>query len=417
MLKIHYHSDCPFFAGCESMLINFFNSKGYNNQFKMSFSYRYSDKYSKALYKNIKYDIDTFPFRFPYLSRLFYFFEKKNIFLKKTLTLFGFSILNYPLFIYEVIVLFYFFRKREIDILHVNNGGYPAALSARAAVVAGKLVGIPNILMVVNNMAADYKHPLRWLDYPVDLAVKYSTDLFITGSEAARERLIAVLNFPDCKAKSIHNGISIRPITETTSETRRKLHLDIFKGIVFGVVALLIPRKGHQVLFDAILKMVTKNQSLSFKIMVEGDGFLREELKNFVHENQLEEWIVFIGEEDNVMNFMSMLDVLILPSIQNEDFPNVILEAMGLGKAVIASRLAGTPEQIIDGVTGLLIEPNNVEQLAEAISCLLDRPELILSMGKRGKERFEQFFSSSIALNNYMSTYYQLSNKMNKSIK
>jgi glycosyltransferase involved in cell wall biosynthesis len=102
---------------------------------------------------------------------------------------------------------------------------------------------------------------------------------------------------------------------------------------------------------------------------------------------------------------MTALDVLILPSVQDEDFPNVILEAMSLAKPVIASRLAGTPEQVIEGVTGLLVGPRNVAQLGEAILQLIDNTSTRSSMGYAGLRRFNSYFTSQIALDNYSNLY------------
>ena len=100
-----------------------------------------------------------------------------------------------PLFIYEVIVLRRLFQKIKPDILHLNNGGYPAALSVRAAAIAGKLASVPKIVMVVNNLAVDYNSVSRFIDYPVDRLVANSVHLFITGSGGSE--LQSVLSLPD----------------------------------------------------------------------------------------------------------------------------------------------------------------------------------------------------------------------------
>ena len=107
----------------------------------------------------------------------------------------------------------------------------------------------------------------------------------------------------------------------------------------------------------------------------------------------------------NIMNFISFIDVLIFPSYSYEDFPNVILEAMGFAKPVISSRIAGTSEQIIDGVTGLLVAPKNVNQLASAIIKLTKDKSLIGRMGLEAKRRFQTHFTSEIAINKYQQLY------------
>jgi glycosyltransferase involved in cell wall biosynthesis len=99
---------------------------------------------------------------------------------------------------------------------------------------------------------------------------------------------------------------------------------------------------------------------------------------------------------------------LILPSIQDEDFPNVILEAMALGKPVIASRLAGTSEQIINGVTGLLVKPRDVKQLGKAICYFIDNQNILPIMGRAASNQFSRHFTDQTALFNYSKMYIKL---------
>jgi glycosyltransferase involved in cell wall biosynthesis len=86
--------------------------------------------------------------------------------------------------------------------------------------------------------------------------------------------------------------------------------------------------------------------------LVEGSGGTCDSLERFVENTDLSQVRRFIGSENQVFNFISAIDVLIFPSIHGEDFPNVISEAMALSKPVIATRVGGATEQLIDGQTG-----------------------------------------------------------------
>lgn len=409
-IKIHYHSDCQFFAGCENMLANFFNSEDFRQNHSVSFSYRQSMRYTQGFNQKVKRDLQVYPLTFPDLSDFNILPNFLPFISQRLIRVFLRLVLTIPVLIYEIVVLFNLFKKLCPDILHINNGGYPGSLSARAAAIAGKLAGIQKVIMVVNNMAADYQRFSRLLDYPFDRFVGRSVHLFVTGSESAAVRLRSVLSLPKFKVIAIHNGINIRRLVASIADTRKRLGLDNFKGVVFGVVALLIPRKGHLVLLEAVLKLVTDSRinNKDFKILIEGNGPLQQELVYFVNNHDLTHLVSFVGDEDNVFDFMSAVDVLILPSIQDEDFPNVVLEAMALGKPVIASRLAGTPEQVIDGVTGLLVEPRNIVQLGDAICYLKDSPNVRQEMGIAALGRFTSNFTSKIALSNYANLYIKL---------
>ena len=87
------------------------------------------------------------------------------------------------------------------------------------------------------------------------------------------------------------------------------------------------------------------------------------------------------------MNFIGAMDLIVLPSVGYEDFPNVVLEAMRLGKPVIASRIAGTPEQVIDEVTGLLVPPGAPADLSAAIHRVAKDPALQKAWGHAGAAR------------------------------
>lgn len=393
------------------MLINFFNSHEFRKPYELSFSYRYSTQYFKVFSQRLTRDI----FQYPLFSvhsgkrcekvadRLSDFGLRKLAFLIRELT-------DIALLFIESFTLYRLLMKLNPDLLHINNGGYPAARSARAAAIAGKLAGVRCIVMVVNNMAEDYKQFSRMLDYPVDRLVVYSVNLFVTGSIAASLRLAKVLHLPDRKVKAIHNGIALREPTEFFQDTRKRLDLEAFNGVVFGVVALLIPRKGHIVLLEAINKIFCEYdvEKHPFMVLIEGEGPLLQELTAYIESHGLSRVVHFIGHEQQVVNFMSVLDALVLPSIQYEDFPNVILEAMALGKPVIASRLAGTPEQVLDGETGLLVEPRDIEQLAEALYQLIDKADLRRAMGSAALQRFNTHFTTQTALTNYSNLYTKL---------
>ena len=408
MRKIHYHSDCTFFAGCENMLVNFWSSPMLRSQFEVSFSYRDSIRYTEGLNRRIPVDFPVYPLKFLDFSDPAIFPGQWPILAKRGVLLCLRLVLTPPLLCYETWILRCLFLRVHPDVIHINSGGYPAALSTRAAVIAARLARIQAIIMVVNNQAVGYTRPSRWLGYPMDRLIALSTSRFVTGSTAAARQLNKVLRLNEVKCLVLHNGITLRQTTESRDETRKRLGLDKFGGVIFGVVAILRPNKGHQVLLEAMVKLMGAAKAPNIKILIEGDGPLGKNLQEFVANNKLSGHCIFVGNEENIMNFMSFLDVLILPSIDHEDFPNVILEAMGVGKPVIASNLAGIPEQIIDGETGLLVAPRDIDQLATAITKLSFDEQLRVRMGHAGLQRFKKYFTAEVAVKNYMPLYQSL---------
>ena len=406
-LKVHYHSDCAFFAGCENMLANFFNSAEFRRDFELSFSYRRTALYDEGLARRVHGPVQMYAFAFPDLSKLDALPAAWPSLLKRIFMALLRWLLMLPLLAYEVFALYRLCWRLRPDVLHINSGGYPGGLSTRAAALAGWLARVPAVIMVVNNMAVGYRRFSRWLDYPVDRLISGAVDVFVTGSQAASVRLGEVIRVPAYRRMAIHNGIAPRTRSESASETRQRLGLSADAGILFGVVALLIPRKGHRVLLEALVQLATANQLASGRltVLIEGSGPLYGDLMNYVQTQGLTNFVRFVGSEANVVNFMAAMDVLVLPSIQDEDFPNVILEAMALAKPVIATRLAGIPEQVVDGETGLLVEPANASELAAAILRLCLDTDARDRMGQAAAGRFSTCFTHTLSLQNYSNLY------------
>lgn len=405
--RIHYHSDCSFFAGCENMLVNFWSSLFIRQKFEQSFSYRASQRYIQGLNARSKIDFPSYSLCFPEFSNPSFLPKKIPFFVQRVIMFILRLVGSMPLLIYQVWILQRLFRQIKPDLIHINNGGYPAALSARAAVIAGKVAGIKNIVMVVNNLAIDYRRFSRWWEYPIDRFVARTTTVFVTGSRTAGVQLKKVLRLPDNKLQAIHNGITVRNPTETVDETRKRLGLSEFDGVLLGIISVMDERKGHRVLLDALHQMVNTRvvDNQPFKLLIEGDGVLRQSLEKYVLENQLGEYCLFIGTEPNVMNLMALLDILILPSISHEDFPNIVIEAMAFSKPVIASRIAGTVEQILQNETGLLVEPHDITGLSRAIQILLSDEPRRKQMGALGQKRFQDNFEADVAVKKYVSLY------------
>lgn len=105
---------------------------------------------------------------------------------------------------------------------------------------------------------------------------------------------------------------------------------------------------------------------------------------------------------------MSATDILLLPSIANEDFPNVISEGLGLGRVVIASGIAGVPEQISQLVNGIVSKPRSSMDIARWIKYCYENPEKMKSMRENAVRTFAEKFESEIAAQKYLALYAQM---------
>lgn len=155
--------------------------------------------------------------------------------------------------------------------------------------------------------------------------------------------------------------------------------------LVVGVASNLEYWKGIDVLIDAASAMHSP-----VRLEVFGRGSLAGELERRAHEAGVE--ARFHGFVPDVRERLRELDVLVQPS-RADNFPLAVLEAMAAGVAVVATRVGGVPELVLDGETGLLVEPESPTALAAALESLASDPDRRRELGRRGRERAREEFS------------------------
>jgi len=415
--SILYYSDCPFFAGCENMIANFLNEDYIKENFYVSFAFNYSDKYKKGLDSRVRNkDFKEYPLRL--MKQISYIkpedTSKMYFYFHKIFYAFYIPLNKYISIIVNILILFFFLKKQKIDVLHINNGGYPAANSCYAIVIASKLAGVKNLIYVVNNIADNYKHPYRWLDYPLDLLVKKWVTIFVTGSEFAGDKLKDVLKIDNSKHCTINNAIKPRKVTIPKDKFRKQYSVPSGKYLI-SVIANLEKRKGHIFLLKAILELKQSSlKELNAFFVFEGEGPEKTILKKFIKNNNLKSDVLMIDSIPDIFNLFNASDIVVLPSIANEDFPNVVLEAMSLGKPVIGTKIAGMLEQIDNNETGFIVEPKRPDELKQSILKLISNPKQIHEFSIRAKKKFENLYKTQLSVNKYLNLYKSLIYKNKK---
>lgn len=398
------------------MLSNFFNDPDLIDTYQILFMYRWNPRYEEGYKRRVVNDIETIPVRLYDHYDLYNSIDTINwVSLHKPLKiLVNLLLIKYLFLFLNTMTLSRIIRKRRVDLLHVNNGGYPGAYSTISMVMAAKLCNITSIVYVVNNIAVGYHSPERWLDFFFDRAIIHKVTVFVTGSNYAAEKLQTTLNVPKDKIRCIHNGIAPRRVTETRKKVIQRLGLPENR-LILSVIAVLDERKGHIFLLKALeeIKKTHHDNSMPFCI-IEGTGPSEAFLKKYVGEKKLSKDVLFLSHEPHIFNLINASDCIILPSIKDEDFPNIILESMSLGKAIIASNFSGIPEQIEHMKSGFLIEPGNIQSLTNAINVIIENPDMRNHLGKNAKIRFEEFFTNKKAINQYCKMYHTLIEKGQK---
>lgn len=163
-----------------------------------------------------------------------------------------------------------------------------------------------------------------------------------------------------------------------------------------GVVGRITPIKGHAFFIQAIARVIRIFPKI--KVVIVGDApgdkpEYRDNLKALIRKLDIERFIEFLGSRHDIPDIMSGLDLLVLPSIGQEAFGRVIIEAGASGVPVIAARIGGVVDIIEDGKTGLLVKPGDIMEMVDSIIRLLRDRSLAKDMASEARKKIEKEYS------------------------
>ena len=265
------------------------------------------------------------------------------------------------------------FASHGYDLLHAHT-----PRTAMITSLASTLTGIPWVYHVHSPAARDSANPLSnrinaWIE-------KYSLrgcEHLITVSESLRLDCI-VQGADENDVTVVHNGVpAIRPERDSIPEPGGQWTI--------GMVALMRPRKGLEVVLDAIDQLGSEGHDVVLRCIgpFETEAY-ETEIEEQIEQLGIGDRVERVGFTTNVPGALAKLDAMVLPSLFGEGLPMVVLEAMAAALPVIATRVEGTPEAITHGVEGLLAEPRDSSSLAEAIRIAGHRPDGLVANGRSG---------------------------------
>jgi len=170
----------------------------------------------------------------------------------------------------------------------------------------------------------------------------------------------------------------------------------------------MVKQKGFDLAVEALAHLIKHRPRL--RLVFAGDGPAARELKKQVAALGLSGTVDFLGEilSRDVPRILNNATVVVVPSRWTEAFGLVAAEASQMARPVVAARIGGLEEAVLHGKTGLLVEPNNSHDLADAIADILDHPEKARTMGNAGRERALRDFDSQRYTDEYLQIYRRL---------
>lgn len=210
-------------------------------------------------------------------------------------------------------------------------------------------------------------------------------DRVITVSENNRGHLSRIHGVPPDKIRVVHIGI---PEPERGGGGDIRGELDLPSDAVLLVIAgTLEERKGHDTLFNAIVRLPAR-----VHLIVVGEGELRHAYERTVAGLGIGGRVHFLGRRNDVTAMLRCADVMVHPS-RMDATPYVIVEALAAGLPVVASNVYGIPELIEDGVSGLLVPPDDEAALARTVMRFVEDPGMRGRFGSAARARYESHFT------------------------
>jgi glycosyltransferase involved in cell wall biosynthesis len=273
------------------------------------------------------------------------------------------------------------------DVIHTNVSIIPSAA------VAAKLAGRPHLWHLRETYS---EFPGLWAVYKHIMGA-FSTRI-VCCSQVAADQLTG--SWGGRRARVVYEGLA-------SSEFRTFSAADVAAwrrrfapegGPVVGVVGRIrMVRKGQEVFVAAAQQLAGAFPAAHFVCIGDacpGNESHVDELRRRAERAGIGHRFEITGDIEDVAAATAALDIAVMPSVVPEPFGNVVMEAMCLGKPVVASANGGGREQIEEGVTGFLVPPGDADALARALATLLADPERARAMGEAGRRRFEALFTS-----------------------
>jgi glycosyltransferase involved in cell wall biosynthesis len=239
----------------------------------------------------------------------------------------------------------------------------------------------------------------RWMLRPKRFAHRWLYRLFgkwvngwIAVSDDVAKSILESIGPLQDKITVICNSVDLRRFQNGFDRTcfRQALRLPE-NAPVMAVVATFKRQKGHRHLLDALPAVITRFPDL--KVVLVGDGDLREELVAQTKELNLKDHVHFLGLRKDIPELLAASDYFVLPSLW-EGLSLALVEAMASGLPVVATDVSGTRQVMVHGETGLLVSPGNVPELSQALVTMLSMPARAKEMGIAGRRRVEEYFSA-----------------------
>jgi len=229
-------------------------------------------------------------------------------------------------------------------------------------------------------------------------------DCEVCVSEGVRRFMRRQARIPPDKLRVIPNGVDLAAIDAVQPADLADLGCRT-GGTALCYVGRLDGQKGLSVLLRALARL--RGATAGWHLVVVGEGPLRGELAALARRLHIDGRVQFLGWRPDALTIVAACDLFVMPSLW-EGMPNAVMEAMALGRCVVATAVEGTTELIESGRSGLLVPPRQVRRLADAITVAITNPDRRAALGRSARERIADHFTIERTVARYEALYRDL---------
>ncbi|MHC4667554.1 MAG: glycosyltransferase [Planctomycetota bacterium] len=284
--------------------------------------------------------------------------------------------------------------------VHPPRDGFHCSVFAAECIEAGGLKTV--LLPKTGTIVPEYER-----EFYIPQAAIRSHAICITNF--TREYLIESYRIPAEQTSLVYQGTDLarfKPSEARRREARQRYPVPENAAPVLGNVGSFEPRKGQTVLLEAVARL--RETLPDAHLMLVGDGPDEEMLRAQVAERGLAAHVSFHPFTREPAHVFEVIDILVLSSLYKEGLPNVLLEALAMGRPVVASRLAGVPEVVLDGRTGWMVEPGDAAALAAAVARLGADPAEARRLGAEGRRLIARDFDKRRQFDAFLAEFARL---------
>lgn len=283
-------------------------------------------------------------------------------------------------------------RATNPDLIHLHSRIGADVMGGLAA----RLTGVP----AIHTRRVDNPEP-RWL-----VALKYRLHDRVIAISEGIGRVLVSEGLPASKLRIVRSAVDwesyARPCDRGAILARLGVPADT---LLIGVIAQLIPRKGHRFLIEALPPLIEAHPNLQVRFF--GQGPLATELQRHLADRRLTGQVQLAGFRDDLAEILPCLDLVVHPVLM-EGLGVSLLQAASAGVPIVASRAGGIPEAVREGENGVLVQPGDVPALRAAIGALLADPERRRALGAGGRSLMAREFSLDAMVEGNLAVYREL---------